>query len=167
MLDLQAPTESPPLRDYQQACVDAVLNSEDQAIYYTLPTGTGKTRILTELVRQRERAGRILAIAHRRELVWQLQDALRAGTAANYCGVIMADERVMHEQTTASCIASLTPERLLQYLQASQEPVGTLLIDEAHHVTKKNRYNGLVADLRSRYPDVYVVGCTATPFIAD
>jgi len=44
MLDLQAPTESPPLRDYQQACVDAVLNSEDQAIYYTLPTGTGKTR---------------------------------------------------------------------------------------------------------------------------
>ena len=65
----EAPVKAPPLRDYQQACVAAVLSSEDRAIYYTLPTGTGKTRILTELVRQRESAGRILAIAHRRELL--------------------------------------------------------------------------------------------------
>ena len=58
-----------PLRDYQRDCISYTLSSLEpgKTYYYVLPTGTGKTRIVTGLVERRD--GRILVVAHRKELI--------------------------------------------------------------------------------------------------
>lgn len=104
------------------------------------PTGTGKTRTLTEAVRGHvARGGRPLWVAHRRELLSQAEDALRG--------------------------AGLTPERdvwvrSIQELRASGGPPATMLVvDEAHHLPSSDW-----SQLRTeQYPDAMLLGASATP----
>jgi superfamily II DNA or RNA helicase len=58
------------LRPYQQDAVDAIMRDfeEFDRTLLVLPTGTGKTRVFTEVLHKRRHEGRSLVLAHREEL---------------------------------------------------------------------------------------------------
>ena len=66
------------LRPYQQAAVDAVyrhLRERDDNPCVVLPTGTGKSLVIAQLVRDAVTrwGGRVLILAHVKELLEQIQ----------------------------------------------------------------------------------------------
>lgn len=159
---------APPLRGYQQIAVDiterAVADGE-RRMYLSMPTGTGKTRCLGELAhRTRVTGGRVLAVVHTRELCAQLARGLSAATG-EHVGVVMAGDDAPAAGVVVGSVQTLRGRRLDDVLDAG--PVALLLVDEAHHITAGNSYGKLVYRVAARYPDVAVVGVTATPYRAD
>ena len=59
-------------------------------------------------------------------------------------------------------VQSLTPKRLAAWTTIG--PIAALLIDEAHHVAPGNSYDKVVAAVCGAFPNVYVLGFTATPY---
>lgn len=152
------------LRDYQSLAVKHVTaaSATRNRCYFVLPTGAGKTRVLAEVATQRIAQGRILFIAHRREIVDQAAATLRdvcnveVGTAAD--GFINKPEAPV----LVAMVQTLRDSRLRTYLKSRK--IGTLLIDECHHVTEQGAYGKLIREVESGNGDVFVVGTTATPF---
>ena len=70
------------LRPYQQAAIDAVydhLRNRDDNPCAVLPTGSGKTPVIASICRDAvlQWHGRVLILAHRKELLEQSADKLR------------------------------------------------------------------------------------------
>ena len=152
------------LRDYQLETIGKIESSMAgegvHRILVVLPTGSGKTIIAAELIRRSvDRNRRIIFLAHRRELVLQCSDKL--GRFGIDHGIIMAgvkpsfipDVQVGSIQTLSMRLSRGTIE----------PPKAELLIfDEGHHCNA-NTYLKIIA----RYPDVKVIGLTATPIRGD
>lgn len=172
-----------PARDYQIACVDAAtscINTGYHDIYYGLPTGTGKTRIMTLLVELYMKAGRVLVIAHRKELIEQTAASIRDDIEGADVGIVMAEKNEVSADIIVGTWQSLTPLRLehvlidrpdfspLEYGGTPKERFFSLiLIDEAHHVVPGSAYERIIQQVRQHSPRVAVVGATATPFRSD
>jgi len=157
------------LRPYQEQALThlhAMLNRGERRLYFELPTGTGKTVILAHLARAMLPRGRVLAVAHRQELIAQLAAALGAVTG-EAAGIVMGECDERAARVIVGTIQTLRQTRLRRVLDASPDPVALLLLDEAHHVTPENRYAALVGDVEEASPAVAVVGCTATPYRMD
>lgn len=153
------------LRDYQRSAVDLTnraITEGDQRLYLSLPTGTGKTRILAELARQC--TGRVLAVAHTRELVGQLADGLATGTGRPV-GTVMAGDDTPAAGVVAGSVQTLRRRRLRAVIDAG--PIDRLFIDECHHATVGNAYGRLIGDVEAACPGVVTVGVTATPWRSD
>jgi len=157
----------PLLRDYQVACVNhvtAAVDNGEQSIIFSLPTSTGKGVIIGRLAEEFSARGRVLVIVHRHEIVEQLADHCR--TFCDPVGVVMANRDEVSNPIIVASVQTLHPKRLQRLIDASPVPIATLLIDEAHHATAAS-YRKLMDRLRNAYPNLAVVGCTATPFRAD
>lgn len=154
-----------PLRDYQEACISYTLSalSPGGTFYYALPTGTGKTRIVTGLVERRP--GRILVIAHRKELIEQLANAIRDDIPGESVGIMMAAIKKPDRRVTVGTVQTLREKQLSWVL--SHGPIDTLLIDECHHVIPDSTYHQLIVRVQQYNPDCVVIGCTATPYRSD
>ena len=84
------------LRDYQQKAKEEIFSRWNivDNILYQMPTGTGKTRLFTSIIRDISLWGlrhsifvRILIIAHRSELIEQSSNCLSSwGISRNYEG---------------------------------------------------------------------------------
>lgn len=157
-----------PLRDYQVQALEHLrrrIAEGERRLYLSLPTGTGKTVILAQLVREvRARGGRVVWVVHLRELVAQAADVLEASTGETP-GVVMASHRDVDAGLVVGSLQSLDGTRLAQTL--AHGPFNLLVVDEAHHVTGENRYARLVASVEESSPDLVVVGATATPYRSD
>lgn len=118
-----------------------------------MPTGTGKTHLLASIIndemegRRCDASGKgrettVWIIAHRRELVEQIED-----TVARY-GIGKTDRRLR--------VMSI------QWLQRHWEDINTtpelIVIDEAHHALAET-----YKELWTRYPEARKLGMTATP----
>lgn len=175
-------TTSRPLRDYQARCIDLTYEamlSPSFSGYYTLPTGTGKTRIATGLIEKLSQQGRVLVVAHRKELIEQMAAAIREDVPwrGNHSpltvGVMMAERNQFACQVVVGSIQTLSSDRLSLLLRPGEElwkqslPIVAILIDECHHVQKGNSYDTLIQAVRSVYPACAVIGCTATPYRSD
>lgn len=113
-------------RPYQLEAVAKVLFTlgylEKCGLY--LATGTGKTEVAVELIKQWK--GSVLFIAPRRELVRQTAARLR-GHGVD-CGIEMAGDR-SDENVTVACYASLrSKDRFKKFLKI----VTLVIVDEAH-----------------------------------
>ncbi|HLG74668.1 MAG TPA: DEAD/DEAH box helicase [Chloroflexota bacterium] len=154
------------LRDYQQLAVDHVnreLRRGHRRLYFSLPTGCGKTAVLGELARHLASTGRVLLLVHRTELVAQLREALdRAGL---WPGVVMAGQDDTGSRVLVATVQTLGPKRLAVLL-SQRETFAGILIDEAHHLPAAS-YVRVIDQVAQHSPDVAVVGCTATPFRSD
>lgn len=154
---------SPPLRDYQADMVTAVrraIAANHTKMYCSLPTGCGKTRIASELVYSASQGARkTLWLVHRRELVRQAYDAIRARGVEDV-GILMAEERDLTAQVVVASIQSLRADRVKELGQ-----VDRIVIDECHHVSPGSLYDKVIALLD--HPQLVVVGITATPYRAD
>ena len=165
------------LRDYQQDAVTRVESLWAQGVknvMYVLPTGGGKTVVMSHLIARH--GGAICAIAHRQELVTQISLALA------YNGV---RHRIIGPPAVVKLAVSLHMEHLGTNYYQPNAPVAvagidTLIrriknlshwlnsvtlwvIDEGHHVLKKNKW-GKGASL---FPNADGLLVTATPKRAD
>ena len=162
--------EKRPARDYQVACVDAAsrcINTGYHDLYYALPTGTGKTRIMTMLVDLYRHAGRVLVLAHRKELIEQTAASIKDDIDGAFVGIVMAEKNETIAPIIVGTWQSLTPLRLEKVLTEHVTPFSLILIDEAHHCIKDSAYERIIQQVRLHSPHVSVVGATATPFRSD
>lgn len=153
-----------PLRPYQAGGVQGIRQSfarGNRRVLYQLSTGGGKTRIMAEIVRMaRERRSRVVLLAPRRELVYQIRDALKAqGVSA---GVIMAGEARSLYADVHVCSFDTLHARAIQRDKIDLPSADLVLVDEAHLAVADGRQ-----EILRRYGDVRQVLVTATPARGD
>ena len=146
------------LRGYQQEVINRLEEawSKYRSVMLQMPTGTGKTVILAEVIRRsltpgpspvregssNKNAG-ILIVAHRRELLEQIRGTVE------YYGIDMEKAHVVVESIQklsrgGECLAGFSPS--------------LVIIDEAHHALAKT-----YRMLWERWPQAKFLGLTATP----
>lgn len=157
-------TLGPVLRNYQLEAVEALLsaaNDGESRALLVLPTGTGKTVVFAEALRQR--GGRALVIAHREELLDQAGHKLvHAGIGKADIGLVKAERKEVNAPVVLASIQTLSRKTRRSALLDSQDACGvfrTVVIDEAHHAPATT-YKALLRDLD---PMSFVIGATATP----
>lgn len=160
------------LRDYQQEAVDAVFAYLERAPstpdklaspLVVMPTGSGKSPTLGEIVRVLVECGaRVVIATHRAELIVQDAKAVRSVYPMCDLGIVSAGlgrKEYGHAitvggvQTMANKVAKLGR-------------VDFLIIDEAHLISTKTstQYHAMISALREVNPDMRLIGLTATPY---
>ena len=139
------------LRDYQREMKVRLFEEWDlhRHVMVQMPTGTGKTHLLTAVVREFLHRSdncsdtRIWIVAHRRELVEQIEDTVAKYGMRKEDGMV----RVMSVQWLSR-----------NWKAMDREYPGLIVIDEAHHALAET-----YRELWERYPDARKLGMTATP----
>ncbi len=155
------------LRDYQQLAKEEIFsrwNCVDN-ILYQMPTGTGKTRLFTSIIRDISIWGlrhninyRILIIAHRSELIEQSSRSLDKYRIKH--GVLAGTMKDKRDLTQAIQVASIqTITHPANQCMIDDLKFDFIIIDEAHHAVA-NSYQ----KLWEYCPDAKKLGVTATPW---
>ena len=144
------------LRPYQLnkvAEARAMMGSGNKSICLVSPTGSGKTVIAAHIILSALSKGRrVLFLAHRRELINQCADKLKALGVLDY-NVILPRHPQANNQTSQMHIASIQT-----LIRRELPPADLIIIDECHHAAAR-QYQSLLTN----YPNAYVLGLTATP----
>ncbi len=157
------------LRPYQQAAIDALERDWATGLLrlgIALPTGTGKTHVMSELANSYAtpdrplapgrgvHAGRVLVLVHRDTLVEQTERKMRehAGPMVTV-GVVKAQRDVIGATIVVASVHTLRSEKRLQRLYSPD----LIIVDEAH-VSMSATY----ARIFERFPHARVAGFTAT-----
>ncbi len=155
------------LRDYQQLAKEEIFgkwNCVDN-ILYQMPTGTGKTRLFTSIIRDISIWGlrhninyRILIIAHRSELIEQSSRSLDKYRIKH--GVLAGTMKDKRDLTQAIQVASIqTITHPANQCMIDDLKFDFIIIDEAHHAVA-NSYQ----KLWEYCPGAKKLGVTATPW---
>lgn len=132
-----------------------------------LPTGAGKTIVLGELCRQavQKFRGRVLVLAHRRELLQQNAEKIRLLCPGLDVGVYSAGLK------TRDTNHSVVVAGIQSAFRRAEEfgPRHLVLIDEVHLASHdgEGMYRTFLDQLRAINPQLRMVGTTATPFRLD
>lgn len=141
-------TPSVSLYDYQRQMLQRIAEAFEmhRSVMVQMPAGTGKTCLLAGVISEVAASGPVWVLAHRRELVGQIEDTLRQYGLYSMEGSEPGRVRVMS----------------VQWLSCHWNDVGgcpdLIIIDEAHHSLAAS-----YKELWRRYPDVRKLGVTATP----
>ena len=122
-----------------------------QSVMVQMPTGTGKTVLISEVVKREERRVKnpcVWIVVHRRELVEQIKETLerRLGTSLDA------------EREISSVIEVFSIQWLTRHYQELEERPSLIVIDEAHHAVAKT-----YEEVMNAYPNAKKLGVTATP----
>lgn len=155
------------LRDYQQLAKEEIFSKWNRVdnILYQMPTGTGKTRLFTSIIRDISIWGlrhninyRILIIAHRSELIEQSSRSLDKYRIKH--GVLAGTMKDKRDLTQAIQVASIqTITHPANQCMIDDLKFDFIIIDEAHHAVA-NSYQ----KLWDYCPDAKKLGVTATPW---
>ena len=140
------------LYDYQKDMVRRIEEAfgSHQSVMVQMPTGTGKTHVLVEVVKdeeQRVKEPRVWIIAHRRELVSQIEETVRTFGIEPYS-----------TEHTESKIRVQSIQWLTRHYAVMDENPTLIVIDEAHHALAKT-----YAEVMNAFPEAKKLGVTATP----
>lgn len=155
------------LRDYQQKAKESIFrrwNTVDN-ILYQMPTGTGKTRLFTSIIRDINVWGlrhniifRVLIIAHRSELIeqssrclskYRIEHGVLAGTMKNM--------RNLNKPIQVASIQTITHPTNTKII--NELDFDFIIIDEAHHSVARS-----YQQLWHLCPHSKKLGVTATPW---
>lgn len=173
------------LRPYQLSAVDAVYDewTRVRATMVNMATGCGKSVVFSDVMARWdiETQGRILLIAHRRELILQaIGHAMRAGLSS---GIEMAGKHATgNEDVVVASVQTLNASRkcgacfgegcddcyggkVKRFTRFNPRDFGLLVCDEFHHFTAKSNRN--VMAWFGQNPNQKTLGVTATPRRAD
>lgn len=158
------------LRDYQQEAKEKIFGEWNRVdnVLYQMPTGTGKTRLFTSIIRdislaslqEHVRKG-ILIVAHRTELIEQIDESLNKYRIPH--GIIAGafkDRRDLLLPVQVASIQTITHPSNRQL--ADSFYADFIIIDEAHHATAQS-----YTKLWNYYPESKKLGVTATPWRMD
>ena len=147
------------LYDYQAEMkerIDTAFRSY-QSVMVQMPTGTGKTVLLSEVVKSEERRVKnpwVWIVVHRRELVEQIMKTLDT----------MLSSPSSTPDTTSPLLSEnsrmkvMSIQWLSRHYQDMAERPSLIVIDEAHHAVAKT-----YAEVMNAYPEAKKLGVTATP----
>ena len=151
------------LRPYQKDAVKSVIHhfrKTDDPALIVLPTGAGKSLVISELGRIAR--GRVLVLAHVKELVEQNHAKyesydLNASVFSAGLGRKEAEEQVVFG-SVQSVVRNLD--------QFNDDRFTLLVIDECHRVSldKQSSYHKVINHLRQHNPRIKILGLTATPY---
>lgn len=130
-----------------------------QAVIVSAATGTGKGSLIAGLAIMAARRGnRVLALAHREEILDDLVARIRRVPGAPDVGLVRGQHNQMLNPIVVASVQSLRPKRLKQLGK-----VGLVLTDECHHSLAATylRVYDSVAEENPRWKHI---GFTATPF---
>ena len=121
-----------------------------RSVMAQMPTGTGKTYLLTAVIGSFVRANskaKVWIVAHRRELVSQIDETVRK----------------FHSYSSAtssllSSVKAMSIQWLMRHYDEIEEEPGMIVIDEAHHALAKT-----YKEMWERFPKAKFLGLTATP----
>jgi DNA repair protein RadD len=157
------------LRYYQHECVNAIYewmraHSNDNNPCAVLPTGAGKTPVLATLCRDAVLTwgGRVLVVAHVKELLQQAAEKIRLVAPTLRVGVYSAG--LGRRETDAPVIVAG-----IQSVCDKAEDLGRfdlVIVDEAHLIpaTGDGMYRTLIEGLRAINDGLWLIGLTATPY---
>ena len=146
-----------------------------QSVMVQMPTGTGKTVLLSEVVKSEERRVKnpcVWIVVHRRELVEQIKETLEASLNVK-CEMLNATHNVKCEMLNvkrgkqldsslftfhSSLIKVFSIQWLSRHYQEMEERPSLVIIDEAHHAVAKT-----YKEMMDAYPEAKKLGMTATP----
>ena len=121
-----------------------------RSVMAQMPTGTGKTYLLTAVIDSFVRANpkaKVWIVAHRRELVSQIDETVRKFQS--------------YSSATSSLLSSVKAvsiQWLMRHYDEIEEEPGMIVIDEAHHALAKT-----YKEMWERFPKAKFLGLTATP----
>ena len=158
------------LRDYQEEICSRVREAfkKHRSVMMQMPTGTGKTVVLAEIVREylnvnvNVKGGcNVLIVAHRRELVEQIQQALLRVMGAGVARELPTQQSCDYlTQQSCDCLIQV---HSIQWLSRNIEKVkgkpGVVIVDEAHHAVAKT-----YRMMWEAWPEAKFLGLTATPY---
>jgi DNA repair protein RadD len=155
------------LRPYQHEAVAAVyqhLRMRDDNPCVVIPTGGGKTPVMATICRDAVVAwgGRVLIVAHVKELLEQSADKLRVVCPEVKFGIYSAG--LKRRDTQAPVIVAGIQSIYKRACELG--PVDLILVDEAHMIPPEGEgmYQQFLAEARVVNPAVRVIGLTATPY---
>ena len=151
------------LRPYQKQAVVSVIQhfrkTRSPAVA-VLPTGSGKSLVISELARIAR--GRVLVLAHVKELVEQNHEkyesyGLKASVFSAGLGRKESSEQVVFGSIQSVC------KNLNNFID---DRFTLLVIDECHRVSLQSdsSYHKVISHLQSLNPDLKILGLTATPY---
>lgn len=155
------------LRPYQQEAVDAVydyLRAHDDNPCVVIPTAGGKTPVMSTICRDAvlQWNGRVLILAHVKELLEQAADKLRSICPEVKFGVYSAGLR-RRDTEHAVIVAGIQSV----YKRACElDAFDLIVVDEARMIppSGEGMYRQFLADAMVVNPRVRTIGLTATPF---
>ena len=132
------------LFDYQEEMVRRVQEAfaNHNSVMVQMPTGTGKTHVLAVIVGLFLKQ-RVWVVAHRRELVSQVEDTL-----GRFFPALGPD-----------AIRVTSIQWLSRHYREIKEQPGLIVVDEAHHALAET-----YAEVMNAYPKAKKLGLTATPY---
>ena len=154
------------LRPYQQAARGSAHEQwkTHRSTIIVMATGLGKSTTLAFIIKDFY-PNRSLVITHRRELIWQLQEEIKAVTGltcAIEMGDVFSDETLFEKAQVVVATVQTLSRRLAKF---RPDEFGLLVYDEAHHsVAPVNRK---VVEHFSANPHLKFLFTTATPERAD
>ncbi len=122
-----------------------------RSVMAQMPTGTGKTYLLTAVIDSFVRANpkaKVWIVAHRRELVSQIDETVRkfhSYSSSNTSSLL-------------SSVKAMSIQWLMRHYDEIEEEPGMIVIDEAHHALAKT-----YKEMWERFPKAKFLGLTATP----
>ncbi|SDN81648.1 ATP-dependent helicase IRC3 [Vreelandella arcis] len=157
------PLPIPQLRPYQSAAVSRVVahfRASHEPAVVVLPTGSGKSLVIAELARLAR--GRVLVLAHVRELVEQNHAKYRAyGLEADIFSAGLKRKEASRQVVFGSV------QSVVRHLDRFADGHFTLLvIDECHRVSldEDASYRQVIDHLQRQNPQLKILGLTATPY---
>jgi DNA repair protein RadD len=159
------------LRPYQEEAIESVyayFERKDGNPLIVMPTGTGKSVVVAELLRRfflEDPTARFLCLTHVKELIAQNHATLRRIWPQAPSGVHSAGLR---SRDTESPILFAGIQSVCKRAKEIGER-HVVLVDEAHLIPREEgtRYHDFLAELRAINPDLKVIGLTATPYRLD
>lgn len=147
------------LRPYQLeavAGINATLEKARSALI-VMATGTGKTTVFAEAIRQR--AGRCLVLAHRGELIDQAVARIRRQTGKTVAREKAGDYAWAGSDVVVASVQSLHDQRIARF---NHDEFELVVADEAHHYVAKS-----FRRILDHFSGAKILGVTATPDRAD
>ena len=147
------------LYDYQAEMkerIDTAFRSY-QSVMVQMPTGTGKTVLLSEIVKSEERRVKnpwVWIVVHRRELVEQIMKTLDT-MLSSPSSTLDTTSPLLSEN---SRIKVMSIQWLSKHYQEMKESPSLIVIDEAHHAVAKT-----YKEVMDTFSEAKKLGLTATP----
>ena len=152
------------LRDYQKSDIERIESAwtEYNSILYQLPTGGGKSVVISKIIADRKDQ-KILVFAHKRRLLTQLkQHLLNVGVKA---GLLIAstEENLDSNVVIVSIRTAVKDVRLDRLLERDWD---LIVIDEARN-SRTNSYDKVLKAIEANNPSIKKFGVDATPYRKD
>ena len=154
------PTNSQELRPYQEQAVGGADRELEinRSTMIVMPTGSGKTRVMTEIARRRA-TDRILLLAHRDELIQQARSRF-SHDCGEYVGLDQAQELCGDQRIVVASVQTISREDRLKRLRPDRFDL--IMVDECHHAPSQS-YKKIL----DYFSSAKILGVTATPDRAD